>query len=129
VAVLVVFFVVFFNAYEGAQSPPQSLLDNVHLMGANRLQVMMALRLPYVGVWTLAALPVAATFSIIAVVTGEILTGYPGLGRLVTVAQSTADSTLTFAVVVVLSVLGLIVVGLSELIKRRVLHWWLEGRS
>jgi NitT/TauT family transport system permease protein len=129
VAVMVVFFVVFFNAYEGAQSPPEALLQNTTLMGANRLQIMLSTRLPYVAVWTLASLPVAATFSIISVVTGEILTGYPGLGRLVTIAQYGADSTLTFAVVVVLSVLGLVVVGVAELAKRRALHWWREGRS
>ncbi len=129
ISVLVVFFVVFFNAFEGAQSPPEALLQNAILLGATSTQVTTRIRFPYVMVWTLAALPAAATFSVIAVVTGEILTGTAGLGRLISIAQSTADSNLTFAVVVILSVVGLTVVGVAELIKRRVLHWWVGGRT
>ena len=128
-SVLIVFFVVFFNAYEGALSPPQALLQNARLLGATPFQLTNRVRLPYVWVWTLAALPVAATFSVITVVTGEILTGYPGLGQLISSAESSADATLTFAVVVVLSVLGLVVVGICELIRKRALHWWADGRT
>jgi NitT/TauT family transport system permease protein len=128
-SVLIVFFVVFFNAYEGALSPPQARLQNARLLGATPFQLTYRVRLPYVWVWTLAALPVAATFSVITVVTGEILTGYPGLGQLISTAESSADATLTFAVVVVLSVLGLVVVGICELIRRRALHWWADGRT
>ncbi len=129
ISVLVVFFVVFFNAFEGAQSPPEALLQNAILLGASSMQVTTRIRFPYVMVWTLAALPAAATFSVISVVTGEILTGTAGLGRLISIAQSTADSNLTFAVVVILSVVGLTVVGAAELVKRRMLHWWVGGRA
>jgi NitT/TauT family transport system permease protein len=129
VSVIVVFFIVFFNAYEGAKSPPEALIQNAQLMGGTTFQITRRIRAPFALVWTLASLPVVATFSMISVVTAEILTGYPGLGRLITVASSTADATLTFAVVVVLAVLGLIIVGVTSLFKRRVLHWWTEGRD
>jgi NitT/TauT family transport system permease protein len=129
VSVMIVFFVVLFNANEGAKSPPAALLQNARIMGASGRQIMLGIRAPYAGVWVIAALPVSATFSIIAVVTAELITGYNGLGRLVSTASSTADSTLTFAVVVVLSALGLVVVGLTSLMSRRVLHWWADGRA
>ena len=129
ISFMVAFFVVFFNAYEGARSPSIALVQNARLLGARWHQVMFQIRAPYAVVWTLAALPVVATFALVSVVTGEILTGFPGLGRLISIASSTVDSTLTFAVVVVLSVLGLTVVGVSELLKRRLLHWWADGRG
>lgn len=129
ISFMVAFFVVFFNAYEGTRSPSIALVQNARLLGARWHQIMFQIRAPYAVVWTLAALPVVATFALVSVVTGEILTGFPGLGRLISVASTTVDSTLTFSVVVVLSVLGLIVVGVSELLKRRLLHWWADGRG
>jgi NitT/TauT family transport system permease protein len=123
-SVTVVFFVAFFAAYEGGRTVSPRLLENAKVLGGSRLQIMRYIRLPYVFAWTLASLPLGVTFSILTVVTTEILTGYPGMGHLIYTAQLLAQSSLTLAVVVVLSVLGLIIVGLAEIVKRRVLHWW-----
>jgi NitT/TauT family transport system permease protein len=123
-AVLVVFFVVFFNALEGGLSVPLQMIQNARLLGASEWQVMRSVRLPYVLAWTMAALPNAATFSLLAVVTSEVLTGYKGLGQLLGAATSTLDASLTFAIVVVLSAVGVTVVGLLQIIKKKVLHWW-----
>ncbi len=57
-------------------------------------------------------------------VTGELLIGAPGLGLLLGNATSTADATLTFSLVIILSVLGLVTVLLADQISKRVLHWW-----
>jgi len=123
---LVVFFVAFFNAYEGGRVVAPNLLDNAQILGASRLQIMWHIRSPYVLAWTLAALPLGVTFAVISVVTGEILTGYPGLGRLILDSEATADSSLTFAVVIVLSVTGMAIVAASELVKTRLLFWWVK---
>jgi len=128
-AVMVAFFIAFYNAYEGGLSVAPQLLQNAKVMGASGAQLMLHVRLPTVLAWTLASLPLAAAFSIITVVTGEILTGYAGLGRLIAVADSTVDATLTIAVAVVLSILGLVVVGVAEVLKRRVLHWWIATQQ
>jgi NitT/TauT family transport system permease protein len=124
VSVMVTFFVAFFNAYEGARSVAPQLIQNAGLLGAGRAGIMRHVRLPYVVAWTIAALPLAATFSVIAVVTGELLIGAPGLGLLLGNATSTADATLTFSLVIILSVLGLVTVLTADQISRRVLHWW-----
>jgi NitT/TauT family transport system permease protein len=126
ISILVVFFVAFFNAFEGGRSVAPQLMQNALLLGATKLQIMLHVRAPYVLAWTLAALPLGATFGIVTVVTGEIFTGQLGLGRLLFTASSTADASLTFAVVIVLSVLGVVVVSLAELVKARVLHWWTQ---
>lgn len=126
-AVLVVFFVVFFNAYEGGRRLPEQVVENALVMGASPIQLMREIRLPYVLAWTFASLPNALSFGLISVVTAEILTGYPGIGRLLVIAVSTASASLTFAVVVVLSIVGLILVSATEALQRRWLHWWAVG--
>lgn len=126
-AVLVVFFLVFFNAYAGGRTVPKQVLENSRILGARPVQVMLSVRLPYVLAWTFAALPNAVSFGLISVVTAEILTGYVGLGRLLIDAVNSASSDLTFAVVFVLGVVGLVLVLACELFKKRLLHWWGGG--
>lgn len=124
ISVLVVFFVAFFNAYEGGRSVAPELVANARLLGASQLQIVRTIRLPYVMAWTLASLPLAVTFAVITVVTAEILTGVQGMGKLLSTASTTANATLTYAVVIVLSVLGVVIVVAAEAVRRRVLHWW-----
>jgi sulfonate transport system permease protein len=124
VAVIVVFFVAFFNAYEGGRTVAPEVVANAVLLGGGRWAVLRRVRLPYVLAWTMAVLPLGVTIAVISVVTAEILTGYPGLGSLLVTATVSADASLTFAVVIVLAALGVTIVLLADVLKRRVLHWW-----
>jgi NitT/TauT family transport system permease protein len=90
---------------------------------------MVHVRFRYVLAWSLAALPNAVSFGLVSVVTAEILTGSVGMGRLLLVSVTTLESALTFAVVVILSVLGLFLVGAAEIFERRYLHWWNAGEG
>ncbi|MDX6532825.1 MAG: sulfonate transport system permease protein [Gaiellales bacterium] len=125
-AVTVVFFVVFFNAYEGGRSVPPEVLQNARLLGASHMQVMLRFRWPYALAWTVAALPNAIAFGLLIVVTTEILSGTAGLGRLILDSTTSLQADLTFAVVIVLSVFGIAFVALTELLRRRWLHWWTQ---
>lgn len=125
-AVAVVFFIVFYNAYAGGVSVPPQTVQNARLLGATGGEVMRQVRLPYVMVWTFASLPNAISFGLVAVVTAEILTGRLGMGRLLFNSISSVDSTLTFCVVIVLSIVGVLLVTISDAVQKRVLHWW-EG--
>jgi NitT/TauT family transport system permease protein len=123
-AVAVVFFLVFYNAFNGGVSVPLHTIQNARLLGASSFDIMRHVRLPYVLVWTFASLPNAISFGLISVVTCEILTGSLGMGRLLNISIQVADSTLTFTVVVVLTIVGVSLVTLSDLLKKKVLHWW-----
>lgn len=124
ISVMVVFFLGLFNAYEGGRTVSQELISNAVILGASRRQVMRQIRFPYALAWTMATLPVAISFSVLTVITGEILTGTLGIGRLIAVATQTAQASLTFSVVIILSVLTVVLVGVAELVRRRLLHWW-----
>lgn len=123
-SVSVVFFLVFYNAFNGGLSVPAPVVQNAQLLGASSLEVMLQIRLRYVLVWTLASLPNAISFGLVSVVTAEMLTGAIGMGRLLSISVSTVDSTLTFTVVTVLTIVGASLVLATDLIKRRALHWW-----
>jgi NitT/TauT family transport system permease protein len=122
-SVLIVFFIAFFNAFEGARNVGADVINNARLMGASPMKLLIHVRLPYSLAWTYAALPLALTFSLISVVTNEILTGYAGMGQLIEIALTNVDASLTFAVVVYLATVGLVIVLLVDSTKRRVLHW------
>ena len=123
VGFVVVFFVTMFNSYEGARSVEVQMLENVQILGASRWQIMWSVRFPYAFAGALSVLPVSLSFSLVSVVTAEILTGSTGMGSLITGAMNTANSTKTFAVVVILTVCALVLLWISDRIKRRVLHW------
>jgi NitT/TauT family transport system permease protein len=123
-AVTIVFFVVFFNAFEGSRSIPRETLNNARLLGANGLSSMWRVRFPYAAAWTFASLPNAISFGLVGSVTAEILSGAQGVGKLMLTATNTSNSDLTFAVVVYVGALGVILVLLSAFARRRLLHWW-----
>jgi NitT/TauT family transport system permease protein len=90
---------------------------------------MLRIRLRYVIAWTFAALPNAISFSLLAVVTAEVLTGAEGIGKLIVTALDTISATLTFAVVIILAVVGVILTAAGTLARSRLLFWWDEDRA
>lgn len=124
---LVVFFFAFFNSYEGGRTVAPHLLQNATVMGASRLAIMRHIRLPFCVAWTLAAVPLAATFSLLIVIGNEIITGALGMGRLLVVATATVDASGTFAIAVVLSILGVAISGAISVVQTRAMHWWGHG--
>ena len=126
--VLTGFFTVFFNAYEGGRTVPSHVVDNADVLGASGTQLMRHIRFPFVLAWSFATLPNAVSHGLLAVVTAEVLSGTPGIGRFLTNALVTSNAAQVFAIVVYISVVGLILVAGSDLLQRRWLHWWGEGR-
>jgi NitT/TauT family transport system permease protein len=122
-SLLVVYFLAFYNAYEGARSVPPEVVENAHVMGASRLKMVWHIRLPQSASWCFAVLPNVISFSLVSVVTCELLVGLPGMGQLILSATSELDASLTLAVVVILSVVGVGLIGLSTLARRAVLRW------
>lgn len=120
---IVVSFLTFFNAFEGGRSVPNVMLQNAQVLRASNWQVMFRVRFPHVLIWTFAAIPNAVAFGLVSVVTTQLLTGVEGMGGLMLTATANVNSDLSFAVMVILSVLGVILVAVAERIRRAVLHW------
>jgi NitT/TauT family transport system permease protein len=123
-AITVVVFLVFYNALEGGRSAPTEMINNAKVMGASSFDVMLSVRLPLVLAWTFAAVPNAIAFGLVGSVTAELFTGASGVGQLLSTAVDTADATLTFSVVVILTIAGVALVLLADQLRKLVLPWW-----
>ncbi len=119
----VVFFLAFFNAFEGGRTIRPVVVDNAILLGANSRGVMRTIRLPQVVTWTFAVVPNAIAFGLVAATTTELITGIPGMGSLLAQALQNSDSTLTFSVVVVLSFVGLLLFFIATKLRDVVVRW------
>jgi NitT/TauT family transport system permease protein len=128
-AATIVFFVVFFNAFEGGRTVKAELLDNAYLLGASTWVTMLRVRLPYVLAWTIVAFPAATGYGLVGSVVTEILVGIPGMGQQLIISLEAVDATSTFGLAILLAILGVVMTAIATVLRSRLLFWWEGGRS
>jgi NitT/TauT family transport system permease protein len=122
-AAVLVFFVVFFNAFQGVREVDRNFVANVRILGASRLQAVRTVVLPSALTWIIASLHVAFGFAIIGAIVGEFLGAQKGLGLVIATAQNNFDPNGVFAAMVIIAVLALTAEWLIGLLERRLLSW------
>jgi len=122
-AAVLVFFVVFFNAFQGVRSVDRNLVANAKILGASRLQVVQHVVVPSAMTWIIASLHVALGFSIIGAIVGEFLGAQGGLGLVIATAQNTFDSNGVFGAMLVIGMLALGAEALMSILENRLLAW------
>jgi NitT/TauT family transport system permease protein len=122
-ASVLVFFVVFFNAFQGVREVDRNLLANVRVLGASRLAITRHVVLPSALTWIIASLHVAFGMAIIGAIVGEFLGAQKGLGLVIATAQNNFNPNGVFAAMFVIAVLALTAEGLIALLERRLLSW------
>ena len=122
-AAVLVFFAVFFNAYQGVREVDRGLIANVRILGASRLQVIRNVVLPSAATWIIASLHVAFGFAIIGAIVGEFLGAQQGLGLVIVTAQNNFDPDGVFAAMLIIMVIALTAEWLIGLLERRLLSW------
>ncbi|MEO8243081.1 MAG: ABC transporter permease [bacterium] len=122
-AAVLVFFVVFFNAFQGVRSVDRNLIANARILGASRLQVVRHVVFPSAMTWIIASLHVALGFSIIGAIVGEFLGSQRGLGLVIATAQNTFDANGVFGAMLVIGALALSAEWLMSMVEKRLLAW------
>jgi NitT/TauT family transport system permease protein len=122
-AAFLVFFVVFFNAYQGVREVDGNLINNVRILGASRLQVIRNVVLPSAMTWIIASLHVAFGFAVIGAIVGEVLGAQHGLGVLITDSGNNFDADGIFAGMIIIGAIALVAEWLISLLERRLLAW------
>ena len=122
-AAVLVFFVVFFNAFQGVRSVDRNLVANAKILGASRLQIVQHVVVPSAMTWIIASLHVALGFSIIGAIVGEFLGAQGGLGLVIATAQNAFDSNGVFGAMLVIGLVALSAEGLMSLLENRLLAW------
>jgi NitT/TauT family transport system permease protein len=122
-AAVLVFFGVFFNAYQGVREVDQSLLANARVLGASRWQINRHVVLPSAATWIIASLHVAFGFAIIGAIVGEVLGATQGLGLLIYSCMQTFQPNGVFGGMAIIAVIALGAEALIAALERRVLGW------
>lgn len=122
-AAVLVFFVVFFNAFQGVRSVDRNLISNARILGASRMQVVRHVVIPSALTWIIASLHVALGFSIIGAIVGEFLGSERGLGLVIATAQNTFDANGVFGAMLVIGLLALSAEWAMAKIEKRLLAW------
>jgi NitT/TauT family transport system permease protein len=121
--VVLVFFGVFFNAFQGAREVDRNLIANAAILGASRWQVARQVVLPSAFTWIIASLHVAFGFALIGAIVGEFIGGLQGLGVLIKTAQGTFDANGVWAAMVIMGIVALLAEWLITRLERRLLRW------
>jgi NitT/TauT family transport system permease protein len=122
-AVVMVFFVVFGNAFQGVREADKNLIANARILGASGWQITRAVVIPSAMSWILASLHVSFGFALVGAIVGEFLGAREGMGLLIATAQGSFDASGVFAAMVVIAVVALIAEGLLTLLENQLLSW------
>lgn len=128
-AAVLVFFAVFFNAYQGVREVDQNLVANVKVLGAGPLQVARHVTIPSAMTWIIASLHTAFGFAIIGALVAEVLGAQKGIGLIISQAQGRFDPDTVFACMVIMAVFTLAAEYLISLLERGLLRWRPPVRS
>ncbi|MCC6537183.1 MAG: ABC transporter permease [Bryobacterales bacterium] len=125
--VTVVFFIVFFNTFQGVREVDPVLIANARMLGARERDLVKHVLLPSALAWIFSSLHVSVGFAIIAVVVGEYLGSARGIGYVIAQAEGVFDITGVFAGMTVLSAVVLLVGAAVNAAERRLLRWKVRG--
>jgi NitT/TauT family transport system permease protein len=127
-AFLLGFFPVIVATVQGFKSIESDVIDLARSMGASPLKVFIKFRLPQAMPAIFSGLKVSVTLAVVGAVVGEFVGSNSGLGYVLQKANGTFDLPLMFAALVILSMIGVLLFLVLELIERWVLPWHASQR-
>jgi NitT/TauT family transport system permease protein len=121
--VSLVFFVVFFNTYQGVREVDVVLLNNARMLQASDRQLLRHVYLPSAMAWIFSSLHTSIGFALVGAVVGEYMGAARGIGYLVAHAQGVFDTTGVLAGLLLTSAVVLCVdLGIHR-VERYLLRW------
>lgn len=121
--VTLVFFIVFFNVYQGIKEVSPTVLANARMLGMNERQLMRHVYWPSALSWMFSSLHTSVGFAVVGAVVGEYLGAAAGLGYLIQQAEGVFDVAGVFAGMFVLAAFVIVIDTLVTLVERRLLVW------
>ncbi len=121
--VTLVFFIVFFNVYQGVREVSPTVLASARMLGASQRQLLRHVYLPSATSWVFSSLHTSVGLAFVGAVVGEYLGSASGVGYLILQAEGTFDINTVFAGILVLTVFALVLDALVGWIERRLMKW------
>ena len=128
-AAVLVFFIVFFNAFQGVREVDQNIISNARVLGASKWDITRHVTIPSAMTWIIASLHTAFGFAIVGVIVAEVLGATEGLGLLIKTAQGNFQPDGVFAVMITVAVIVLVAEAVLTRVEHRLLSWRPPSRS
>src|SRR5436190_8689645 len=121
--VTLVFFIVFFNVYQGVKEVSPVVLANARMLGASRRQLLRSIYLPSATSWVFSSLHTSVGMAFVGAVVGEYLGSAKGVGYLILQAEGVFDINTVFAGILVLTGFALLLDLMVTQAEERLLVW------
>jgi len=121
--VTLVFFIVFFNVYQGVKEVSPVVLANARMLGASPRQLLRHVYLPSATSWVFSSLHTSVGLAFVGAVVGEYLGSSQGVGYLILQAEGTFDINTVMAGIVVLTAFALALDAAVGRIEKRLMKW------
>jgi len=121
--VTLVFFIVFFNVYQGVKEVSPTVLANARMLGASRRQLLRHIYLPSATSWVFSSLHTSVGMAFVGAVVGEYLGSAKGVGYLILQAEGVFDINTVFAGILVLTAFALVLDVVVTRVEARLLVW------
>ena len=118
-----VFFIVFFNVYQGVREVNPNVLASAKMLGATRRQLLRYVYLPSAMSWVFSSLHTSVGMAFVAAVIGEYLGSAEGGGYLILQAETTFDMNTVMAGILVLTACALILDRIVTEVEKRLMRW------
>jgi NitT/TauT family transport system permease protein len=129
IAFLIAFFPVVISSVVGLESPDRDLLQMLRSMGASKLDMFRKVRIPHALPSIFGGFKMAMTLSVVGTIVGEFVASNSGVGYLLLVATGSMNTALLFAGIVVLTIIGVVLFYIMELLERVVSPWHVRTRA
>ncbi len=121
--VTLVFFIVFFNVYQGVREVNPTVLASARMLGATNRQLMRTVYIPSAMSWVFSSLHTSVGMAFVAAVIGEYLGSAEGVGYLILQAETTFDMNTVMAGILVLTAFALVIDRAVTELERRFMRW------
>ncbi len=121
--VTLVFFIVFFNVYQGVKEVSPVVLANARMLGANRKQLLRHVYLPSATSWVFSSLHTSVGLAFVGAVVGEYLGSSQGVGYLILQAEGTFDINTVMAGILVLTAFALAIDAAVGRVEKHLMKW------
>jgi NitT/TauT family transport system permease protein len=122
-AAVLVFFVVFFNAFQGVREVDRNLIANARILGANDRRLTTEILIPSALSWIVASLHTSFGLALVGAVVGELFGATQGLGELIYAAKNNFDTAGVFAGMALLAAMALVAEAFITALENRLIKW------
>src|SRR5438128_513262 len=122
-AFILVAVLIFFTVFTGIRQVDRKLVERIITLGGGRWALVRHVYLPSLAAWILGSLKVAVGFAFTGACVGEFVAASRGLGYLLSFAQSTYNSALMFALILLIMAVVLVIFAVAGQLEKYLLRW------